>query len=95
MSYSGSQVFNPVNSCVECGTEAYYKGVRVRLTLIGDTLELPDMQDIVGANCGCGSETIDSTSVDRQEKSCSICGEELVKMTYYSGAKISVCPNCN
>jgi len=54
-----------------------------------------DMQDIVGANCGCGSEATDTTSVDGPEECCSICGKELVEMTYYGSAAISVCPDCN
>jgi len=56
---------------------------------------LLNMQDIVGANCGCGSETTDSTSIDGQKEKCSICGKKLVEMTHYGGATISVCPNCN
>ena len=55
---------------------------------------VPDIQDIVGANCGCGSVMADSTSIDEQEENCSICGEELVEMIFYGGATISVCPNC-
>ncbi len=55
---------------------------------------VPDMQDIVGANCGCGSVAADSTSVDEQEENSSICGEELVEMIFYGGATISVCHNC-
>jgi len=56
---------------------------------------LYDMQDIVGANCRCESETTDITSVDGQGENCSICGEKLVEMLCYGGARISVCPSCS
>ncbi len=54
-----------------------------------------NMQDIVGANCGCGAKAPDSLSADEEEKSCSICGEKLAERTYYGGATISICPNCS
>lgn len=60
------------------------------------------MQDIVGANCGCGSDanasrTVDCTDglglTDREEDRCGNCGEPLIEVTFYAGAVVTVCPS--
>ncbi len=67
---------------------------------VGDVPSL--MQDMVGVNCGCGSDAMDDPedgsivdlSADDARERCSNCGGKLTWSTFYAGVRLRTCPHC-